>query len=149
VFSPDSRYIVSGTSQGGLRWETASGIWQITSGGQDKAIKSLAFSHDGRTIAGGGDGFIYFWNTEDGELLHQATGLFGVVNSLDFSPDDALLVSGTADNIVRIWNVTSAEILKELPGHTSVVFGTCFSPDGEKIASGATNEASIRIWGLP
>jgi hypothetical protein len=149
AFSPDSQYIVSGTSQGILRWETATGIWQLTSGGQDKTIKSLAFSHDGKTIAGGGDGFIYIWNAADGELLHQATGVFGVVNSLDFSPDDSMLVSGTADNIVRFWNVTTASILKELPGHASQILGVCFSPDGEKIASGAGIEATIRIWGLP
>jgi tRNA A-37 threonylcarbamoyl transferase component Bud32 len=149
AFSPDSQYIVSGTSQGILRWETATGIWQLTSGGQDKTIKSLAFSHDGKTIAGGGDGFIYIWNAANGELLHQATGVFGVVNSLDFSPDDSMLVSGTADNIVRFWNVATASILKELPGHASQILGVCFSPDGEKIASGAGIEATIRIWGLP
>jgi hypothetical protein len=149
AFSPDSQYVVSGTSQGVLRWETATGIWQITSGGQDKIIKSLAFSHDGKTIAGAGDGFIYFWNAADGELLNQATGLFGVVNSLDFSPDDSMLVSGTADSIVRIWQVSTATVLKELPGHASQVFGVCFSPDGQKIASGASVEANIRLWGLP
>jgi len=75
-------------------------------------------------------------------------GTFGVVNSLDFSPDDSMLVSGTTDNIIRIWDVNAASVLKELPGHISPVFGVCFSPDGTKIASGA-NEGSIRIWGLP
>jgi WD40 repeat protein len=149
AFSPDSQIIVSGTSQGVLRWETATGIWQITSGGQDKIIRSLAFSHDGKTIAGAGDGFIYFWNAADGELLNQATGLFGLVNSLDFSPDDSMLVSGTADNIVRIWDVGTASVLKELPGHASQVLGVCFSPDQQRIASGAGIEATIRIWGLP
>lgn len=149
AFSPDSRFVVSGTSQGILRWSTETGIWQITNGGQDKTIKSLAFSHDGKTIAGGGDGFIYFWNAETGELLNRAEGRFGVVNSIDFSPDDSMLVAGSNDNIIRIWEVSSARSLKELPGHTSAIHGVCFSPDGENIASGATNEGSIRIWGLP
>lgn len=148
AFAPDSQYVVSGTSQGILKWETATGIWQLTNGGQEKTIKSLAFSHDGKTIAGAGDGFIYFWNVEDGELRQQANGEFGVVNSIDFSPDDSMLVSGTNDNIVRIWDVSTGSIKKELTGHTSQVFGVCFSPDGKNIASGA-NEGSIRIWGLP
>lgn len=148
-FSPDSQHIVSGTSQGILKWETATGIWLPTFGGQDKTVKSLAFSHNGKIMAGGGDGFIFFWNVENGELINQVDGgKFGVVHSLDFSPDDTLLVSGTDDNIVRIWDVFSASMLKELTGHTSQVFGVCFSPDGQYIASGA-NEGSIRIWGLP
>jgi serine/threonine protein kinase len=149
TFSPDSQYIVSGTSQGILKWETATGTWEITIGGQDKTIKSLAFSHDGKIVAGAGDGFIYLWNVANGSLLRQIDGeKFGVVNSLDFSADDALLVTGTTDNIVRIWDVASGSLLKELPGHTSPIFGVCFSPDGETIASGA-NEGSIRIWGIP
>ena len=149
TFSPDSQYIISGTSQGILKWETTTGIWQPTTGGQDKTIKSLTFSHDGKIVAGGGDGFIYFWNVADGALLQQLDGgKFGVVNSMDFSPDDAMLVSGTSDNIIRVWDVNSASLLKELPGHTSQIFGVCFSPDGQNIASGA-NEGSIRIWGLP
>lgn len=149
AFSPDSQFIFSGTSQGILKWETASGIWKFTSGGQDKTIKSLVFSNDGGTIAGGGDGFIYFWDVTSGELIHRVDDpRFGVVNSLDFSPDDSMLVSGSADNIVRIWNVDTVALLKELTGHSSQIFGVCFSPNGEYIASGA-NEGTIRIWGLP
>jgi len=149
AFSPDAQYIVSGTSQGILKWKTATGIWQITNGGQDKTIKSLAFSHDGKTIAGGGEGFIYFWNVENGELIHKVEeDLYGVVSSLDFSPDDTMVVSGSADGIVRIWDASSVTLLKELMGHSSPIFGICFSPDGENIASGA-NEGTIILWGLP
>jgi WD40 repeat protein len=149
AFSPDSQFIFSGTSQGILKWETASGIFKFVNGGQDKTVKSLVFSNDGKTIAGGGDGFIYFWDVESGDLIHRVEeAQFGVVNNLDFSPDDSMLVSGSADNIVRIWNVDTAALLKELTGHSSQIFGVCFSPDGEYIASGA-NEGTIRIWGLP
>lgn len=149
AFSPDSQYIFSGTSQGILKWITATGIWQITNGGQDKIIKSLALSHDGKTLAGGGSGFLYLWNVENGELIHRVEeDRYGVVNSLDFSPDGSLLVSGSSDSVVRIWDAGSASLLKELPGHTSQINGVCFSPNGENIASGA-NEGTIRIWGLP
>ncbi len=148
-FSPDSQLIVSGTSQGILKWETATGLWLPTFGGQEKTVKTLAFSHDGKIVAGGGDGFIFFWNMENGELINQVDGGgFGIVNSLDFSPDDSLLVSGSNDGIVRIWDVFSASMIRELTGHTSSIFGVCFSPDGQNIASGA-NEGSILIWGLP
>ena len=148
-FSPDSKYVISGTSRGILKWETETGIWGPITGGQDLTFKSLAFSHDGKTIAAGGDGILYIWNVEDGSLLHQVEdNNFGIVNSIDFSPDDSMLVTGTDDNMVRVWEVGSASILAELSGHASQVFGVCFSPDGEKIASGA-NEGSILFWGLP
>jgi DNA-binding beta-propeller fold protein YncE len=149
AFSPNSDHVVSGTSQGILRWVTATGLWQQTTGGQDKTIKSLAISHDGRIIAGGTDNAIFLWSMEDGSLLNQLTGAFGMVNSLDFSPDDSMLVSGSDDSIVRVWSVESGTVLKQLTGHSSRIFGVCFSPDGLKIASGAQQDGSIRIWGLP
>lgn len=149
AFSPDSQFIVSGTSQGILKWDSKTGVYQLTEGGQDKTIKSLVFSHDGKTLAGAGNGFLYIWNVEDGSLLQQKDHLFGVVNSIDFSPDDSMLVTGTSDKIVRIWDVQSATVLKELQGHSDQITGVCFSPDGHNIASGSNIETSIRIWGLP
>lgn len=149
AFSPDSKYITSGTSQGVLKWETGTGLWRPIEGGQEDLIKTLAISHDGKLIAGGGNGVIYLWNLEDGKQLQKIEGQFGAVNGLDFSPDDSLLVSGTDDSIVRIWNASTGKVLKELTGHKSQIADVCFSPDGLNIASGAVNDASIRIWGLP
>jgi len=152
AFSPDSQYVISGTSQGILKWETATGLWQPMNGGQDKTIKSLAFSHDGKIVAGGGDSFIYFWDMESGKLLNQigGTNKIGTVTSLDFSPDDSMLVSGD-DKDVRIWNVSSATLIKQLSDRNSQVSvsGVTFSPDGQYIASGASDDTTIRIWGTP
>ncbi len=148
AFSPDSKLVVGGTSQGMSMWETASGIWVPTSGGEGSLIRSLAFSNDGTLLAGGSDGIIYVWNVADGTLRYTKSGDFGDVYSLDFSPDNSLLVSGSEDGGVRLWNASSGALLKTLTAHTSPVFGVSFSPDGKFLASGA-NEGSIRIWGLP
>jgi WD40 repeat protein len=149
TFSPDSKYVTSGTSQGVLKWETDTGLWRPIQSGQEAIIKSLTISHNGKLLAGGGNGVIFIWNLDDGQQLQMIKRDFGVVNGLDFSPDDSILVSGTGDGIVRIWNVSSGTLLKEMTGHTSEIAAVCFSPDGQYIASGAVNDASIRIWGLP
>ncbi len=148
AFSPDSKLVAGGTSQGMSMWETASGLWLPTSGGEGSIIRSLAFSNDGSLLAGGSGGVIFVWNVADGTLRFQKSGNFGDVNSLDFSPDDSLLVSGSQDGIVRLWDASSGSLLRELAAHTSPVFGVCFSPDGKYLATGA-NEGSIRIWGFP
>jgi eukaryotic-like serine/threonine-protein kinase len=149
AFSPDSKFITSGTSQGVLKWETDTGLWRPIQGGQEELIIRLAISHDGKLLAGGGNNVIYIWNLEDGQQQQKIQGNFGNVNGLDFSPDDSLLVTGTDDGTVRIWNVSNGQSLKELTGHKSQIADVCFSPDGQNIASGAVNDASIRIWGLP
>ncbi|MCK6539604.1 MAG: serine/threonine protein kinase [Anaerolineales bacterium] len=148
AFSPDSKLVVGGTSQGMLMWETDTGLWLPVLGGESTTIKSLVFSNDGTMLAGGGNGVIFIWDVAGGDLKFQSTGNFGDVNSLDFSPDNSMLVSGSEDGMVRLWNTASGALIRELTGHTSQIFGVCFSPDGKFIASGA-NEGSIRIWGLP
>jgi serine/threonine protein kinase len=148
AFSPDSNLVVGGTSQGMSMWETASGIWLPTSGGEGSLIRSLTFSNDGALLAGGSNGIIFVWNVADGNLRFEIKEDFGDVYSLDFSPDDSLLASGSEDGSVRLWSTSSGNLLRSLTAHTSPVFGVCFSPDGKFLASGA-NEGSIRIWGFP
>ena len=148
-FSSDSKYVISGTSRGVLKWERESGVWQPITGGGEKIVKSLAVSPNGKLLAASGNGFINIWNMTNGELLFQITGEFGVAKSLDFSPNNMLLASGSDDNLVRIWDAGNGALLKELNGHTGQVMAVCFSPDGENIASGSGADTSIRIWGLP
>lgn len=148
AFSPDSKLVVGGTSQGMSMWETASGLWLPTSGGEGNIIRSLAFSNDGAMLAGGSNGVIFVWNVADGSLRFQQSGTFGDVHSLDFSPDNSLLVSGSEDGGIYLWDTATGALARTLTAHTSPVFGVCFSPDGKYLASGA-NEGSIRIWGFP
>jgi len=147
-FSPDSSLVSGGTSQGVLLWETSSGLWHPSTGGENDTIKSLIFSNDGKLLAGGSNNIIYVWDVDAGSSSVQARGNFGQVNSLDFSPDNSILVSGSDDGSVRLWDTSTGGLLHQLSGHTSPVYGVCFSPDGQFIASGA-NEGRILIWGLP
>jgi eukaryotic-like serine/threonine-protein kinase len=148
AFSPDGKQVASGTSQGALMWETATGTWLPIATGQNSLIKSLAYSHDGKLLAGGSDGLIYLWDAATGDEVGTIKGNFSVVNSLAFSPDDQILLTGTDDKTVRLWNVASRSEALQLKNHVSPVFSAVFSPGGDLIASGA-NEGVIRLWGLP
>lgn len=148
AFSPDSSLVAGGSSEGVLMWETNTGLWLPLAGVQRTLIKGLAFSNDGKTLAGGSKNIIFFWNVEDGGALSPIKGEFSDVNSMDFSPDNSILVTGSADGIVRLWDTDTGALLKSLTGHTSPIFSVGFSPSGLQIVSGA-NEGSIYIWGIP
>jgi WD40 repeat protein/serine/threonine protein kinase len=76
----------------------------------------------------------------DGRMKH-----WDWVLSVDFSPDDQLLVTASYDHTVRVWNTTTGDQVHVLRGHTAKVASAVFSPDGEMIASAGADH-TVMLW---
>ncbi len=111
--------------------------------------KSLAFSPDGRFLAGAGQDAmqIDILDTQTHQRSARLAGHTGPVNSVAFSGDGRWLASTGNDRTVRIWDVAAAKCVAVLTGHTDEVFAAVFHPDGQRLAS-AGRDRTIWLWDL-
>ena len=108
TFSTDDRYLASSHYNGEVKvWDVLT--WEllrtIPAGDYD-----IAFSPDGKMIAGTGNGYVNLWWVEDGTKVAELTGPTGWQHPVDFSHDGAFLAVGAEDGIVRIWRIDTSPV---------------------------------------
>jgi WD40 repeat protein len=166
VFSPDGRFVATGTRDGQIRvWNAADGslVWGPNPMGA--SVVFLRFSRDGKRLFAssfpeqwafsGGIGSRNFYAVLEadsgGEIFssRQADPVaFTNLICAHFSPDDRWLASAQKDNCIRVFDLADGRMVQELRGHNDEVRFLSFSQDGSLLAS-ASLDRTARLWGLP
>lgn len=144
VFSPDGKFLATaGDDQTIIVWSLAEAkkVMKIV---RDKtAIKSIAYSPDGKIIAGGGSDGVKFWDTKTGKEIGELMIEYEIVDSIAFSPDGKLLAAGSPQS-VSVWNVATRQKVRVLEKAKSPVV---FHPKGNLLAT-ASGDDLIKIWNV-
>jgi len=151
VYSPDGSTMATSLADGRvLLWDTATArlIRTITVPGRkdgENWIWGLAYSPDGRYLAGGGDPPIRIWDVASGQEVARLEGHAGLVAGLAFSPDGRYLASGSHDRSARIWDLSTGTAVYTITAHPLAVRSVAFSPDGHILAT-ASWDQRVRLW---
>ena len=120
-----------------------------TLNGHSGKASSVAVSHDGSTLASGGDdNTIKLWHLGTGELLQTLNGNSGRVLAINLSPNGQILASShrTSDrSCIKIWQLQTGELIRTLDGHHKWIYSLAISPDGKTLISGSHK---IKTWQL-
>jgi WD40 repeat protein len=155
-FSPDSRWLVSGT------WENRGivNLWDVSSDSpslmprfrcmQDFPVRAIAFSADGRYAVSGSHGSqAYLWDLRASDVCRSRRMLGphnDVVAAVAISPDARYVATGSFDNNGRLWDLKSGAMVAQVQFQDRVM-ETAFSPDGRSVAFGSWDR-TIRLLDL-
>jgi WD40 repeat protein/serine/threonine protein kinase len=134
-------------------------LWNVTTGRVAQVIedataivKNLAYSPDGRFLAGGGGdlvrrepGEVDLWEAGTGKLAFRLRGHTDAVFCVTFSPDGRRLVSASQDHTAKIWDVDTGYEALTLRAHADTVRAVAFNQDGTRLAT-ASADGTIKVW---
>jgi WD40 repeat protein len=150
-WSPDGRFLASGSYQSVTLWDSQTGQVRRRLTGFAERVVALAFSADSKLLATGGgapteDGEIKIFDVATGKVVTDIKGghsdtVFGVA----FSPDGKVLATCGADKFVKTWEVPAGELIKSFEGHTHHVLDVGWKADGKLLASAGADNV-VKVW---
>lgn len=148
VSSPDGAMFLAATESGKIRaWDTKTLTQKYTiqsASAPTKDVNSIAFSPDGRFIAGGSsDQTVRLWNAADGSDVKILAKDQGEILAVAFSPVGEFLATGAANGNISIWNLATGTRV-DFKGNKGEVWALVFSPDGKVLVSGGKD--GIKFW---
>ncbi len=148
-YSPDGKQLASIGVDGMAKvWNAYTGeLIRSLSGDPDTISYDIAFSPDGKLLAGSWISQVLVWDAASGELLLRLPGqvVEGMTDRLDFSPDSTRLAAANMDGQPKVWDVASGRELLALAGHEAPVDGLAYSPNGKFLATGDLG-GIVKIW---
>jgi WD40 repeat protein len=151
------------------RWEHRGTIWDLETGQEALHLDvplptTLAFSSDGRRLAGGLSSSwaspgrkseLRVWNAASGEVVLTRKFAYSLVDAVTYNGDGTLLavaVGNVGDaGVIQVLDAASGQERLSFAGHRSMIWKLAFSPDGTRLASLASfpmQVAEVKFWDL-
>ena len=119
----------------------------VTYRGHTRFVRSIAWSHDGKYIASGGDygdNTVQVWEACSGNHIYTHSSQYRIF-AVVWSPDGRYISSGSFDGTVQVWPWNGGGESYIYRGHTGPVYAVAWAPGGRYIAS-AGHDATVQVW---
>jgi RNA polymerase sigma factor (sigma-70 family) len=158
AFSPDGTTLAVSAGARVRLWDVKAGREKPHDSEHCEYVRSIAFSPDGRFLAGHGMynvSEVWVWDLVAGTSRtlsrreREESGVWrGPLNSMAFHPDGRSLAVADGRTVV-IWDAATGHKQATLAGHTDEIYALTFSPDGQTLAAacvGKDETYRMRLW---
>ncbi len=110
-----------------------------------RAVRALAFSHDGSLLASGSsDQTVNLRDAGTGEIQRTIPAGYRI-RCLDFHPNGSLLAVGGMGETVTLWDTATGQVRRVLHHGTRNACSVGFNRDGSLVACGA-GDGTLTLW---
>jgi WD40 repeat protein/mono/diheme cytochrome c family protein len=113
------------------------------------AVRSLAWSSDGRVVASGSFRRLTVWDGELTELWSVSSNLADRITALEFAGDKLLAADGAPGQSrwIRVFSASGGTLLAHWEAHSDMIYDLAVSADARTVAS-AAGDGLVKLWDL-
>jgi WD40 repeat protein len=152
VYSPDAKYIASGSGSAILMNDRTIRIWSVDEGkevrvlsGDSKSGISVCFCADDEMIVTSyGDGSSRRWNLRNGGKVLSNENDNQIIRT-NYEPMSRCVVTNSHDGTTKIWDVVDNEVIEIHNEESHIVITADRSSDGRLLVTGSLDQTA-KLW---
>ena len=153
AFSPDGRFLASGSGAASSAGDNAVQLWDFQTGrlirtmkGHSGRVLSLAFTPDSRfVVSGSADWTARLWSVPGGEPIRRLEGHRTEVRCVACDPKGRVLATVGYDDNVLLWDLGTYKSIRSFRPSGWATAALAFSPDGRFLLT-AGQDGAVRVW---